>query len=92
MMPMLGSANHDPEIFENPEQFDITREKNRHMGFGMGIHYCLGAPLARIETKIALKALFERNPNLRLAVDPAAVTIMPRPGWHVYKDLPVKLG
>lgn len=92
VMPMLGSGNHDPAIFDSPEQFDITREKNRHLGFGMGIHYCLGAPLARMETKIAMQALLERNPNLRLAVDPSEIEVVPRPGWHQYKAMPVKLG
>jgi len=92
VMPLLGSGNHDPAIFENPEVFDITREKNRHLGFGMGIHYCLGAPLARIETKIAIEALLTRNPNLRLAVDPSELTLSARPGWHQYKAMPVVLG
>ena len=92
VLPLLGAANHDPDIFENPEQFDITREKNRHLGFGMGIHYCLGAPLARMETKIAIKALLARNPNLRLGIDPSELQLVPRPGWHQYKAMPVVLG
>lgn len=92
VLPLLGAANHDPAVFENPEKFDITREKNRHLGFGMGIHYCLGAPLARMETKIAMKALLERNPNLRLGVDPSELELAVRPGWHMYKAMPVILG
>ncbi len=60
-MPLLGAANHDPAVFENPETFDIARTPNRHLGFGQGIHYCLGAPLARMETKIMLKNLLARN-------------------------------
>lgn len=92
VVPLLGSANHDPAVFENPEQFDITREKNRHLGFGMGVHYCLGAPLARIEMKVALTALLERNPNLRLAVDPSKLQLAMVPGMHQYKSLPVVLG
>ncbi|MFK7802426.1 MAG: cytochrome P450 [Anaerolineae bacterium] len=92
VLPLLGAANLDEDIFENPEMFDITREKNRHLGFGMGIHYCLGAPLARIETKIAIQALLERNPNLRLAVDPSHLEFASRPGWHLFKSMPVKLG
>ncbi|MEM7536449.1 MAG: cytochrome P450 [Chloroflexota bacterium] len=92
VMPLLGAANRDSSVFENPEIFDITREKNRHLGFGQGIHYCLGAPLARMETKIALTRLLERNPNLRLAVDPRELQFIPRPGWHLYKAMPVVLG
>jgi len=92
VMPLLGSGNHDTDIFENPEVFDITRSPNRHLGFGQGIHYCLGAPLARLETKIAIQRLFERNPNLRLAVEPSELELAARPGWHQYKAMPVVLG
>lgn len=92
VMPLLGSGNHDPAVFENPEVFDITREKSRHLGFGLGIHYCLGAPLARMEVKIAMQILLERNPNLRLAVDPSELQLAKRPGWHQYKAMPVVLG
>jgi cytochrome P450 len=67
----LLSANHDPEQFPEPERFDITREPNRHVAFGFGVHFCLGAPLARLEATIAINLLLERMPRLRLAVDPA---------------------
>jgi cytochrome P450 len=66
---LLGSANHDPDRFENPDQLDITRQKNQHLSFGGGIHYCLGAPLARLEGEIALTTLLQRMPNLQLAVE-----------------------
>lgn len=92
IVPLLGSGNHDPAVFENPEQFDITRSPNRHLGFGQGIHYCLGAPLARIETKIAVQNLLARNPNLRLAVPADALELQKIPLWHRYKSLPVRLG
>ena len=92
IVPLLGSGNHDPAVFENPHLFDITRTNNRHLGFGQGIHYCLGAPLARIETKIALQNLLERNPNLQLAVPADSLEIQTMPLWHRYKSLPVKLG
>jgi len=67
----LLSADHDPEQFPEPERFDITREPNRHIAFGFGIHFCLGAPLARLESTIALRLLLERMPRLRFGVDPA---------------------
>lgn len=68
MMGLISSANRDETVFENPEQLDLARHPNRHLGFGNGIHYCLGAPLARLEGQIAFKALTQRFPNLRLAV------------------------
>ncbi|KFA87090.1 cytochrome P450 family protein [Archangium violaceum] len=67
----LLAADHDPEHFPEPERFDITREPNRHIAFGFGIHFCLGAPLARLEGTIAINLLLERMPRLRFAEDPA---------------------
>jgi cytochrome P450 len=92
VIPLLGAANHDPAIFENPEVFEIARSPNRHLGFGQGIHYCLGAPLARMETRIALKNLLERTPKLRLAVKGEELKIQNVPLWHRYERLPVVLG
>ncbi len=63
----VGSANRDELAFEDAERFDIRRAPNRHLAFGQGIHFCLGAPLARLETRIALTALLERLPDLRRA-------------------------
>jgi cytochrome P450 len=63
----IGAANRDERVFSNPHQFDIRRSPNKHVGFGMGIHYCLGAPLARLEGRVAFQRLFERFPNLDLA-------------------------
>ncbi|GAB4202764.1 MAG: monooxygenase YjiB [Roseiflexaceae bacterium] len=65
----LGSANHDETRFTAPEQFDLDRQPNRHLGFGHGIHYCLGAPLARLEGRIALTALLGRVRALRRTGD-----------------------
>ena len=62
-----ASANHDPAIFKHPEAFDITRNPNPHIAFGLGLHYCIGAPLARVELQTALKVLLERLPGLELA-------------------------
>jgi cytochrome P450 len=64
---LLGSANRDEAVFENPTQMDLTRDPNAHIGFGGGIHFCLGAPLARLEMASSLPALFERFPKLELA-------------------------
>jgi unspecific monooxygenase len=71
-MLLLASGNHDPEQFDDPERFDITRAPNNHLGFGFGIHHCLGAPLARMETQVALTSLVRRAPALALAVDDVA--------------------
>ena len=67
---VLAGADRDPAHFPNPDTFDITRENNRHLGFGLGIHYCLGSALARSEGQIAINTLLQRYPTLRLAAPP----------------------
>jgi cytochrome P450 PksS len=67
VVAVLGSANHDETQFVEPESFDIARQPNKHVAFGQGAHFCLGAPLARLEGQIALTTLFRRFPDLRLA-------------------------
>ena len=64
---VLPTANRDPNRFESPAELDITRTDSAHVAFGHGIHHCLGAPLARLEARIAIGHLLDRFPNLRLA-------------------------
>ncbi|MGO8948166.1 MAG: cytochrome P450 [Ktedonobacterales bacterium] len=66
---LLGSGNRDPEVFTDPERLDITRAEKPHLSFGMGMHYCLGAPLARLEGQVAVQTLLCRYPHLRLSQD-----------------------
>ncbi len=63
---LLNAANRDPRQFANPETLDIARKENRHLAFGQGIHFCIGAPLARMEAKLAITAILQRCPNLAL--------------------------
>ena len=67
----MADANRDPARYAEPGRFDITRDARGHVAFGHGIHYCLGAPLARIEARIAIRSLLQRFPGLRLDADPA---------------------
>ncbi|HVX10114.1 MAG TPA: cytochrome P450 [Pirellulales bacterium] len=86
---MLGSANRDPRAFPDAERFDIRRDPNRHLAFGHGIHFCLGAPLSRLEARIALTDVLERLPGLELA---SGEPWQPRPALHVHGPtrLPVR--
>lgn len=91
VMPLLAAANRDPRQFENPEVFDIERSPNKHLGFGYGIHLCLGAWLARLETKVALNTLLRRYPDLHLAVPEEDLNLQVIPFWHRYESLPITL-
>jgi len=65
---VLASANRDPAQFENPDTLDLVRPNNKHLSFGLGAHYCLGAPLARLEGQIAINTLLRRLPDMKLAI------------------------
>jgi cytochrome P450 len=67
---LFGSANHDPDVFEHPDELDVSREHNPHMSFGAGIHFCLGAPLARVELQTSFGTLVRRFPDMELVEEP----------------------
>ena len=67
---LIGAANRDESVFSAPETMDLTRDPNPHIGFGAGIHFCLGAPLARLEMSVSLPALWEKYPAMQLASEP----------------------
>jgi cytochrome P450 len=76
---LLAAANRDPARWQNPDKFDPSRPLLPNISFGAGIHFCIGAPLARLEMQVALPILFERLPNLRLASPPSY-----RNAWHFH--------
>lgn len=92
VLPSLISANRDERAFAQPHHFDIQRSPNPHLAFGSGIHYCLGAPLARMEGQIALRGLLERFPELRLEADPTTLAWNQSLLIHGLKALPVCYG
>lgn len=67
ILTLLAAANRDPDVYVQPDTFDIRRTDTHHHAFGGGIHYCLGAPLARLEAQLAIASLLQRFPDLRLA-------------------------
>lgn len=89
VLPVLLSANHDETAFAAADQLDLTRTNNRHLGFGHGVHYCVGAPLARLEGQIAIQTLIQRLPHLRLAAPVDSLTWTTVPIMRGLKHLPV---
>ncbi|GAB3898913.1 cytochrome P450 [Kibdelosporangium lantanae] len=86
----LYTANHDPAVFPDPMRFDITRKNNRHMAFGMGAYYCLGAALARVESDECFQLLLTRYPGIHPAEDQAKVMVPLPPVGHRLEALPVQ--
>jgi len=89
VIAILNSADRDPERFPEPDVLDVRRPDAKHLAFGRGSHYCLGAPLARLEAQIALETLFRRLPTLRLAVEQHELQWRPTPGFRRVAALPV---
>ena len=85
---MLGAANRDPEHFDDPDTFNIRRDPNRHIAFGLGPHFCIGAPLSRAEGQIAFTTLAARFPNLALAAAPR--WDLDKPNSRVLRELRVR--
>ena len=90
LIPLLLAADRDPDQFDDPDTFDITRDLNPHIAFGHGIHFCLGAPLARMEGHIALTRLIERFPNLKLNIAPSQIQRGQTILLHTLSALPLK--
>jgi hypothetical protein len=86
---ILGSANRDPRRFSDPDRFDITRNEGRHLGFGMGIHFCIGAPLVRLEAEIVFQTMLRRFPKMSLAAE--TLEWQEHPIFRGLKSLPVLL-
>ena len=88
---MTSSANRDPSRFDDPDRLDLGRDAAGHLAFGHGIHYCLGAPLARLEGEVAFRALLTRFPSLSLAVPESSLRWRPSSLIHGLESLPVRL-
>jgi cytochrome P450 len=90
VLVVITAANRDPARFPSPDTLDFTRPDNKHLAFGHGIHYCLGASLARLEAEIAFGTLLRRMPDLRLGVAAEALTWRPSFGVRSLVKLPAR--
>jgi cytochrome P450 PksS len=89
---VIGSANRDESVFEKPDELEISREPNKHLSFGQGIHFCLGAPLARLEAEIAINTLLRRIQDLHLRVAVGALRWRPSMFLRGLESLPLSFG
>jgi cytochrome P450 len=89
VIPILNSANRDSSAFKDADELDIIRSNNKHLGFGFGVHYCVGAPLARMEGAIAINTLLRRLPHLRLATPVEQLLWTTLPLFHGMRHMPV---
>jgi cytochrome P450 PksS len=93
VLAVLGSANRDEQVFDEPDAVNLHRDPNRHLAFGRGgVHHCLGAPLARMEGQIAITALLQRFPDLSPAADPESLRWNRGLFLRGLKRLPVRVG
>ena len=90
ILGVIGSANRDETVFDKPDELNLAREPNKHLSFGQGIHFCLGAPLARMESQIALNTLLARKSQLQLRVEPESLRWRPSIMLRGLQALPVK--
>ena len=91
VMLMQGAANRDPEVFPDPNRLDITREPNRHLAFSVGPHFCLGAPLSRLEARVAFSTVLDRFPGIRLECAVEKIEWHPTMTFLAMKSMPVTL-
>ena len=87
-MMLIGAANHDPRRFDAPERFDIHRNMERHLAFGFGVHFCLGARLARLEARVAIEEVHKRLPDYD--VDESGVSVVHATNVAGLATLPIR--
>jgi cytochrome P450 len=92
VMLLNASANRDPQAFADPDRLDVVRRPNDHLTFGQGVHFCLGAPLARLEGNVVFSTLARRFPELELAAAPEQLEWAAHPTLHGLVRMPVALG